>query len=224
MTYPQAPWTLQGYALQTWQLLDVERVHPFIPPEMELVRVLPGKTLGGVYFSHYGSGSVLEYSELIVTAGLVTYSGKFGGWISHIYVDNADSRAGGREIWGLPKELAEFTWEKSHCTTSGYSNCLIVRQAERTLCHLSYNPPNFGLPLPLSANAFSTQSASILLYNSKFESHVGIVASQLQIPTESPFANLGLEQPWLTLYWNQLHLVVGSPKVVGHRKTVVSQL
>lgn len=32
--YPNAPWALQGYAIQTWQLLDVERVRTFIPQSL----------------------------------------------------------------------------------------------------------------------------------------------------------------------------------------------
>ena len=155
MPYPPAPWTLQGYALQTLQLIDIERVRPLIPPEFDIVSVLPGKTLGGVYLSSYGSGSVLEYSELIVNAAIVHYSGKSGGWVSHLYVDSADSVAGGREIWGLPKELAEFTWEKGSRTVSGYENSVIVRHGEQTLCRLSYNQQNFGLPLPFSGDVFS---------------------------------------------------------------------
>jgi hypothetical protein len=224
MTYPKAPWTLQGYALQTCQLLDAKKVRPFIPPQFELVCVLPGKTVGGIYVSHYGTGSVLEYSELIVIAGLVSYSGQIGGWISHIYVDNADSVAGGRNIWGLPKELAEFTWEKNTSANSGYKNRLLVRQGERTLCQFSYNSPNFELQLPLSANAFSTKLDSIVLFKSQFESRFSLIATQLQVPSESSFANLGLDHPWLTLSCNQLRLVVGSPEAVGLREPVVSQL
>jgi hypothetical protein len=79
MAYPPTPWTLQGYALLTSQLIDVERVRPLIPSELDIISVLPGKTLGGVYLSYYGSGSVLEYSELIVNAALVRCSGKIGG-------------------------------------------------------------------------------------------------------------------------------------------------
>src|ERR687886_1732847 len=206
MTYPQAPWTLQGYALQTLQLIDVERVRPLIPPEFDIVSVLPGKTIGGVYLAYYGSGSVLEYSELIVAAAMVGYSGKIGGWVSHIYVDNGDSVAGGREIWGLPKELAEFTWEKGTRTASGYENCVTVRQGEQTLCQLSYNHQTLGLPLPFSGDVFSTRSESILLFNGKFEGSVGIVGSQLQVPVESPFASLGLDRPWLTFYGEKLRM------------------
>ena len=222
MTYPQAPWTLQGYALQTLQLIDVERVRPLIPPEFDIVSVLPGKTVGGVYLAYYGSGSVLEYSELIVAAAMVGYSGKIGGWVSHIYVDNGHSVAGGREIWGLPKELAEFTWEKGNSSASGYDNRVIVRQGENTLCSFSYNKQNFGLELPFSGNVFSTLAASILLFKGEMKSRLGIVGSKLQVPAESPFASLGLEPPWLTIYCDRLCLVAGVPEVVGHRKSVFS--
>ena len=222
MTYPQAPWTLQGYALQTLQLIDVERVRPLIPPEFDIVSVLPGKTVGGVYLAYYGSGSVLEYSELIVAAAMVGYSGKIGGWVSHIYVDNGHSVAGGREIWGLPKELAEFTWEKGNSSASGYDNRVFVRQGENTLCSFSYNKQNFGLELPFSGNVFSTLAASILLFKGEMKSRLGIVGSKLQVPAESPFASLGLEPPWLTIYCDRLCLVAGVPEVVGHRKSVFS--
>jgi acetoacetate decarboxylase len=224
MAYPKAPWELQGYALQTVQLLDVERVRPFIPREFEIVRVLPGKTVGGVYVSHYGSGSMLEYSELIVAAGLVWYSGQLGGWVSHIYVDNPDSVAGGRDIWGLPKELAEFRWEKTEGIASDYSNHLFVCQGTQTLCEISYRPPNFELQLPFSGNAFGRQSGSILLFNSKFDSRVGLAGSKLQVPAESPFASLGLEQTWLTLYENQLRLVVSEPQILERPEPAIGQV
>jgi hypothetical protein len=218
MAYPPAPWTLQGYALQTLHLVDIERVRPLIPSEFDIISVLPGKTLGGVYLSYYGAGSVLEYSELIVVGGVVSYSGKIGGWVSHIYVDNADSVAGGRELWGLPKELAEFTWEKDNRATSGYDSGITVRQGERMLCRLSYNQQNFGLQLPFSGDAFSTLSDSILLFNGKLESRIGLIGSQLQVPAESSFASLELKQPWLTVHCDRMHLIVGAPEVVGHRQ------
>lgn len=221
MPYPSAPWTLQGFALQTLQLIDVERVRPFIPEEFEIISILPGKTLGGVYLSYYDSGS-LTYSELIVAAGIVRYGSKIGGWVSHIYVDNINSVAGGREIWGLPKELAEFTWEKDNSIASGYENYVVVRQGEQILCQLNYNSQKFGLQLPLGGDVFSTSAESILLFKGKLESRVGIVSSKLQVPAQSPFGNLDLEQPWLTFYCGNLRLIAHPPTVVGQRKSVFS--
>lgn len=217
MSYPTAPWTLQGDAIQTLQLIDIKQVRPFIPPEFEIVSVLPGKTIGGVYLSNYSSGSTLQYSELIIAPGIVNYSGKIGGWISHIYVDNFDSVAGGREIWGLPKEIADFTWEKSSQNSSGAENTVIVRQGRQTLCQLKYNIPSFGFSIPFSGDVFSTKSDSILSFQGKFAANISLCGSQLQIPIESPFASLGLDQTFLTFYCKNLSLVAGIPKVAGYR-------
>lgn len=53
----------------------------------------------GVMLARYTHGT-LAYHELIVARRPFV--------ISEIYVDDARSRSGGREIWNLPKELAEF--------------------------------------------------------------------------------------------------------------------
>jgi len=218
MSYPSAPWTLQGYAIQTLQLIDIQQVRPFIPPEFEIISVLPGKTIGGVYLSNYSSGSTLEYSELIIAPGIINYSGKVGGWISHIYVDNSESVAGGREIWSLPKELADFTWEKASQNSAKSENMVSVSQGTNTLCQLRYNIPNFSFPVPFSGDVFSTKLNSILLFKGEFSANIGLCGSQLEIPIESPFASLGLERPFLTFYCKNLRLVAGTPKVAGFRE------
>jgi acetoacetate decarboxylase len=106
MAYPSAPWTLRGFAFQTVQPLDIDRVRPSVPSDLEIVSIFPGKTLGGIYVSSYGSTSTLQYSELIVVSALVRQGARLGAWISHIYVDNPDSVAGGRDIWSLASRTA----------------------------------------------------------------------------------------------------------------------
>jgi hypothetical protein len=74
--------------------------HP--PPPWHLhgeLLLIPTGLTTGVMLAAY-TGGTLAYHELIVFGrGLV---------VSEIYVDDARSRAGGREIWNLPKELADF--------------------------------------------------------------------------------------------------------------------
>ncbi|MFN6487157.1 MULTISPECIES: acetoacetate decarboxylase family protein [unclassified Nostoc] len=207
MTYPQAPWTLQGYGIQILHLVNIDQVRPLIPLELEIISVWPGKTLGSVYLSHYGSGSVLEYSELIVVPALVNYQSKFGPWISHIYVDNPDSVAGGREIWGLPKELAEFTWEQGKYVT--------VHQENRKLCSLKYNQQSLAWRQPLSISSFSAKGTDLLIFSAEFESLLGLIGSKLEIPVESPFSGIGLDRPWLTVRCEQLSVRIDAPKVVA---------
>jgi hypothetical protein len=151
---------------------------------------------------------VLEYNELIVVAAFTSYSGSFGGWISHIYVDNPDSVAGGREIWGLPKELAEFSWEGDRHLT--------VRQGNLPLCSLDYNRQGFGWRQSLGASTFSTLGSNLLSFKSEFESQLGLVNSKLEVPAGSPFAGI-VGQPWLTVHCDRLHLKIAAPQVVGQR-------
>ncbi len=207
MSYPQPPWTLKGYAFVTLQLLDIARVRPLIPEKLNIISVFPGKTVGGVYLSKYSSGSVLEYSELIIIAGFLSYEGKFGGWVSHIYVDNPDSVEGGREVWGLPKQLAQFTWTE---------NSVTVSQANNLLCRLDYNRQSLGIPLKLSASTFSRQGSNLLIFPAMVEASFGLVSSKLEIPSTSPFASLNISQPILTVGSDRLNLVVDAPKVVGY--------
>ncbi|WP_315791278.1 acetoacetate decarboxylase family protein [Fischerella sp. JS2] len=209
MSYPAAPWTLKGYALLTSHLLDVNRVRHLIPKELEIKTVWPGKTLGGVYLSYYSSESVLEYSELIVVPATVSYQGKVGSWVSHIYVDNPDSVAGGREIWGLPKELADFTWENDNSVT--------VCQGDRKLCSFRYYQPWFSWPQKFGGSSFSTMNSDLLLFFAESESRLSLVGSKLEVPAESPFAEVGLGQPFLTVRCDRMTLNVQAPEVVGQR-------
>ncbi|MEH1807965.1 acetoacetate decarboxylase family protein [Nostoc sp.] len=216
MPYPQAPWRLQGYAIQTLHLVNIDQVRPLIPLELDIVSVWPGKTLASVYLSHYGSGSVLEYSELIIVPALINYQRKIGAWISHIYVDNADSVAGGREIWGLPKELAEFTWEQGKYVT--------VHQGNQRLCSLNYNQQSLAWRQWLSASAFSAKGADLLMFPAEVVSVLGLIGSRLEIPAESPFSGIGLGQPWLSVRCEQMSLRVDAPKVVGQMGMNTSRL
>ncbi|RAM51026.1 MAG: acetoacetate decarboxylase [Hapalosiphonaceae cyanobacterium JJU2] len=209
MSYPAAPWTLKGYALLTSHLLDVNRVRHLIPKELEIKTIWPGKTLGGVYLFYYSSESVLEYSELIVVSATVSYQGKIGGWVSHIYVDNPDSVAGGREIWGLPKELANFAWENNNSVT--------VHQGDRTLCSLKSNQPWFTWPQIFSGSSFSTMSSDLLLFAAELESRLSLVGSKLEVPAESPFAEISLGQPFATFRCDRMTLNVEAPQVLGQR-------
>ncbi|MEQ9671982.1 acetoacetate decarboxylase family protein [Coleofasciculus sp. G2-EDA-02] len=217
MAYPPAPWTLQGYSIQTLHLFDIAKVHPFVPSELEIISVLPGKTLGGIYAAFYALGSTLTYSELIIVSAVTRYAGKFGTWISHIYVDNADSMEGGREIWGLPKELAQFRWELGEC--SGVN----VHQGDQLLCSISYD---WQLPQwrqPLSLPSFSALGSNLLSFEGKGEIGLSLIGVKVQIPVQSPFSTLGLDQPLLGFYGNQLRLLATAPVVIGERSVPFSE-
>lgn len=211
MQYPQTPWSLRGYSLQTAHVLDVARVRSLIPSELEVVSVWPGKTLGGIYISSYGSGSTLEYNELIVVCAITRCSGQFGVWVSHIYVDNPNSVAGGREIWGLPKELAEFTWDLRNKPS------VWVRQGDQLLCSLSAEWQSPGLSLPIALSGLSKRGAELLSFGGRASGDLSLMGANLQIPNDSPFAWLGFNQLLFGAYCDRLSITIEAPQVIGSR-------
>ena len=217
MTYPPAPWTLKGYAVLTLQLVNIEQAVLFIPSELEVVSVLPGKTVGGIYISCYESGSLVAYNELIVTPGFVRDRERTGAWISHIYVDNPVSVAGGREIWGLPKELADFSWNDGSVTVS---------QNNRELCSLRYKKGLFNFSTwwtqQFSSGAFSGLGSELLFFENQFKSQIGLLQGNVEIPESSPFSALNLDKPLCTLNLQKLDILAGVPKVVGEKASELS--
>ena len=208
--YPPPPWHLQGKAIQSVQPVDIDQVRPLVPPQLEIVPVFPGKTLAGLYISAYTVGSDLEYNELIVVNGVVRSGDRIGIWVSHIYVDNPHSVAGGREIWGLPKQIAEFDWvEGEHPRVS-------VLQEGQLLCRLSYRWQIPGLRQWLPAAGFSTRGSDLIWFEAEAKTYPHLLlGASVQIPFSSPFQHFHLDQPWLMFYGRQLDLTVKKPEVIG---------
>ncbi len=217
--YPPAPWHLQGCACLALHLIRNDVARAQIPSEFEIVSVWPGRTLAGIYLSSYEAGSVLEYHELLVAAGMVRYQGTVGFWISHIYVDNPASLSGGREIWGLPKELAEFEWMTSHPQPARNPIQIRVQQGDREFCQLTSPAPSWQTgSIPFSGQVFSRLDQDLLVFTGRFKGHWGILPATLSIPAESPFAELGLGSPFLTICGSNLTFTAEAPMIVGLHK------
>ena len=86
----------------------------------------PAGVYGAAYVD-YQDGSPLTYHELLV-ARPVRAGGRPGVRITDIWVDSAESRAGGRALWAIPKELADLPLQDqqagplSRTTFSGYAH------------------------------------------------------------------------------------------------------
>jgi hypothetical protein len=105
--YPPEPWSLRGQMhLSVW--LWPSRRAPVRPAAAAggAVSVLRRQIVGTAWVS-YEPGSVLQYRELL-SATLVRVGGRPTPTITDIWVDSAASRDGGRALWGIPKEMAEF--------------------------------------------------------------------------------------------------------------------
>jgi acetoacetate decarboxylase len=143
---------------------------------------------------------------MAVAPALTRHGGRLGFWISHIYVDNEDSMAGGRDIWGLSKEMAQFSW-----SATGVE----VHQGKLQLAALHWREPRWLLPMLLFLPAFSKLGLNLLAYLGKVRARSGITGGQLDVPPESPFAAFNLSGKKRVFPLLDMTLKAGEPTVVS---------
>jgi acetoacetate decarboxylase len=113
--YPPEPWDLRGRAAASLWLVPVGDL-PRLPAGVRPVSLF-GRAVVATAFVHYEPGGLLSYHELLV-APLVRRGTRIGLSITDIWVDSPASLAGGRELWGIPKDLADFELAGGDATAS----------------------------------------------------------------------------------------------------------
>jgi hypothetical protein len=109
MSYPPEPWDLRGQLyLSVWAV--PRGALPGLPVEPDARPLsIAGRALIGAAFVRYEPGGVLQYRELLAA---VLVRQRRARWprvsIMDIWVDSVASRDGGRELWGIPKDLADL--------------------------------------------------------------------------------------------------------------------
>lgn len=104
--YPPEPWHLRGDLHTSVFLVPLADLPVDLPPGWRPVRIGRLGVVATAWVS-YRPGGVLAYEELMSTL-LVRRGRRVSLTITHIWVDSPASRDGGRELWGVPKELADF--------------------------------------------------------------------------------------------------------------------
>ena len=207
--FPPAPWDLKGDFFAVGGLMPIDRARAHVPDDLEIVPVLPGMTLGAIALARYTEGSILTYSELVVVPALVRAGGKTGGWISQIYVDDERSVEGGHTIWGLPKELATFTWE-SLPERGANSTAVTVSRNGRPILDFWAAPRWLGLPTRFDLPVISRVEGALTSWNATLSCRTRVTSYHLEIPPDAPFADLR-PQSLLGIYGENLSMRVAGP-------------
>ncbi|MEU7282871.1 acetoacetate decarboxylase family protein [Streptomyces sp. NPDC045431] len=108
--YPPEPWHLAGQMYLSLWLVPRHALPPDLPPGARPVTVA-GRGVAGVAWIVYEQDSVLHYNELLA-AVLVRDGARPRVTITDIWVDSPASLAGGRELWGIPKDPASFDLDR----------------------------------------------------------------------------------------------------------------
>ena len=130
--YPPQPWDLQGQMTVLLWRVPAEVVEPRLARGVALVQHR-GVTLIATAWVDYGPGSVLRYHELLVAAP-VLQGRRPGVCVIDIWVDSQASLAGGRALWGIPKELATFG------AFDGHTFAMTLEGRDRPVAEATWTP------------------------------------------------------------------------------------
>lgn len=180
--YPTPPWKLHGQA----------HVHAFLVPASALPAtpagfkplVLAGRGIVIAGWVDYQGGSVLRYGELFAAvAGFV--GRRPTGVVTHMWVDSEPSMAGGRELWGYPKELASFALEIAPGGTG------VAHAGDVELARGSFRPW-VTLPFRVGGRSGTTQpfEGGLKAVRMRVGGKPSIGGGSLVAPAESPLAFL----------------------------------
>lgn len=187
--YPPEPWQLRGQlhaAALLVPLAELPRaLYRELPPGWRPVRVA-GRVVVGVAWVSYEPGGVLSYREVMATV-LVRRGLRVLPHVFAIWVDSEASRDGGRALWGIPKELAEFEFTGDTFT---------ARTAHQPIATARLRPA-FGVPGRWPVRFSVVQSLDGAAKASPVRSRSGLAVARmtLQAPAAGPLGFLAGRRP-----------------------------
>lgn len=195
-TYPPEPWDLTGHSyIGVWLLPRGLTPTPHSPATKAVTIV--GRAVVCAAFFVYEQPSPLTYDEIMATV-LVRDGWRLRVSITHIWVNSAASREGGRKLWAIPKDLAEFDVAPHSSYAAQGIGSLGVGSARR-------------LPraLPMGFHIAQDRSGSLLVSPVTGRLRLGLATGRWAFAPDGPLGFLTGRRPLLTLLAHPFHLLFG---------------
>jgi hypothetical protein len=195
-SYPAEPWDLHGHAQVGMWLLPRDRTPAPHSPATKVVTVL-GRAVVCAAFFVYEEPSPLTYNEIMTTV-LVRQGWRLRVSITHIWVDSEASRDGGRALWAIPKDLADFDVVPHTSYAAQGIGSLAVRRVRR-------------LPwaLPLAFRIAQNREGTLLVSPVRGRIRFGSTSARWSFAADGPIGFLAGRKPLLTLAAKPFHLIFG---------------
>jgi len=162
--YP-APWKLSGKGY----ILLYKLPRTFVEERGNLPDFLQGQFLGGfgaLMLVDYNTSDAGPYGELLFIPGKFRHKGKKLNSITKIYVSTLASVENGRRNWGIPKELAEFTFQ----SLSPHSEKVRIFSSENTIAEFTLESGKISFPVNTKLMPFPlVQSYESKYYYTNFQ-------------------------------------------------------
>jgi acetoacetate decarboxylase len=189
--YPPPPWRLAGRLVVAFAPLRVDVARALVPAPLVLLPVWRGRALAMLIVGVYGKGSTLRYGEVAGVVGPVRAGARPGGLVTSIWVDDERSLAGGRQVWGLPKQRATLRWRAGALEAYDAAGAPIVRARWRE--------PRVHMPVPAAAPFIAVLDGTVRRAWLTGRLDLAPTRVELDIPAGSPLARLALTGDCLAL-------------------------
>ncbi|GAB2980168.1 acetoacetate decarboxylase family protein [Saccharothrix stipae] len=195
VSYPPEPWQLHGRA---WVSVWLVRATALPPLPVRPVTLFGRAVVGTAFVDYRPPG--MAYHELLA-AVLVREGPRFGVSITRIWVDSPASRAGGRELWGIPKESAEFEWDGDLAASAG--------DAHGPIASVRAGSPRFGVRLPAATSTWQAFGRGLARTPLRASGHVAPVGVVWDVAPAGPLAWLLPHRPLLGLAVRGMRMTFG---------------
>ncbi|MGC4982623.1 acetoacetate decarboxylase family protein [Streptomyces sp. DT193] len=189
--YPEEPWHLAGQMYLSLWLVPARE----LPPVADGTRpvTIAGRGAVGAAWVVYENDSVLHYNELL-RAVLVRDGRRPRVCVTDIWVDSAASMAGGRELWGIPKEMADFDIDRTAGVRAGAAT------DKGVLATASFEPGR-RMPgrWPLTYRVTQTLDGTLKTSSVRSRSAVRTARARWTAQEDGPLGELGRRTPLLSL-------------------------
>lgn len=198
-SYPPEPWDLRGQLHASAFLVPLADVPVDLPPGFSPVRV-GGRGIVGTAWVSYEPGGVLAYSEVMATL-LVRRGRRIMPSITAIWVDSEASRDGGRALWAIPKELAEFDLVGSRWSAASEKGPIATGTVR----------PRLRLPgrLPVSFSIAQSRNGAALVSPVRSRAGVSLSTATFDADPAGPLGYLAGRSPFVSFTMHDFRMSFG---------------
>eukprot|EP01062_Namystynia_karyoxenos_P009125 TRINITY_DN13218_c0_g1_i1.p1 TRINITY_DN13218_c0_g1~~TRINITY_DN13218_c0_g1_i1.p1 ORF type:complete len:266 (+),score=94.16 TRINITY_DN13218_c0_g1_i1:77-799(+) len=194
---PAPPWREDGDLTVVVLEVPLAAAQGAVPKGFTVVESHKGSgvTKGSLYFARYATGAVGAYHELGFGVATVSAAGAQGAYQGQMFVDSEEALAGGVQLWGINKTMANFTVGTG---ADGWRS-LSVSDAASGAPVLS---ADFGAPLPaLPATTANVSTLSVAKDSARLghvlhtvtQQHYAVqllLSKKVSVPAGSPLRGL----------------------------------
>ncbi len=199
--FPPAPWDLCGQGWLTVWTAPRSAISLHSPGVVPLS--VFGRVLVVSAFVDYRPPGVLSYHE-VMAAVVVRRGIRLGLSITDIWVDDTQSRSGARAMWGIPKELADFTLSADPLNATVRTDAPIASAEEKPV-----KAP--GVPVRITTSVWQSLHGNAHRTELRTSARVRPTRLRWRITADGRLGWLTAAKPLLHLAVSNLRMRFGSP-------------